>query len=249
MEIAVPPEFLWVRAGRRIALVHRALDRTLGRLLLTAPAGPPAGATALAGGRGGTYRMTLDGGDVVVLRLGRRGGILGPVLRDLYWGSPPRPFVELVTTAEARQRGVPGPEPLGARVDHMWGGWYRGIVVTRHLRETETLWRCLQEASDARRRQNLSRAAGRAVRALCEAGVYHPDLNLNNCVVRQTGDAVEAFIVDFDRAQLADPASGAGFRDQMLQRLERSARKLDPGGTVVTADELEALRAASGATP
>lgn len=249
MDIAVPPDFLWVRAGRRIALVHRALDRTLGRLLLTAPHGAPAGATALAGGRGGTYRIALDGGDIVVLRLGKRGGVLGPVLRDLYWGSPPRPFVELATTDEARRRGVPSPEPLGARVDRLWAGWYRGLVVTRHLPGTETLWHSLRTASDSERRQEVARAAGRAVRALCEAGVYHPDLNLNNCIVRQGNDGVEAFIIDFDRAQLNDPASGAVLRERMLQRLERSARKLDPKGAVVTLDELRALGDASGAPP
>jgi 3-deoxy-D-manno-octulosonic acid kinase len=244
MRLRVPPEFVWVRAGGRIVLVHSSVRRTLGRLLLTAPHAPPDGAVALPGGRGGTYRITLDGGDVVVLRLYRRGGFIGGLVRETYWGWPPRPFLELATTEEARRRGVPVPQVLGARIDRRGSGAYRGVLVTRHLPGTETLWALLNRRDDEEGRQALSRSAGRTVRALQDAGIYHPDLTLNNCLVRDEGGTFAAFVVDLDRARAMRGALGARLRQRMVRRLERSARKLDPEGKVVGADTLRVLREA-----
>jgi 3-deoxy-D-manno-octulosonic acid kinase len=75
-------------------------------------------------------------------------------------------------------------------------------------------------------------AAGRAVARLHAAGVIHPDLNLGNILV---GDG-DASIVDLDRARIGRGPLVAWRRSRSLRRLERSARKLDPGGTLVGGD-------------
>ena len=93
----------------------------------------------------------------------------------------------------------------------------------------------------------MTQAAGHTVRVLHEAGVYHPDLNLHNCMVRQGEESLEVFVVDFDRARAQSGALDPAAREHMLRRLERSARKLDPAGTWMSTQDLHALRDASGA--
>ena len=246
MWLRVPSDFVWMRSGRRTVLVHEAAKASIGTFLLTTPHGWARGGVRLASGRGGTYRVTVNGGEVVVLRFYRRGGLLARFLRDTYWGWPPRPFVELAATAEAHRRGVPVPEVLGARIERLWNGSYRGALVTRHLADTETLWELLKRTTDSERRRRLSRGAGYALRVLCEAGIYHPDLNLNNYIVREEEGNLKIFIVDFDRARMRQTALGATLRRRALRRIERSARRLDPERRVVGVDELRALRGACG---
>jgi hypothetical protein len=238
----IPPEFRWLRAGRRIAVVHDAVHATLGPLLLALPAGPPAGAVGLHGGRGGSYRLPLADGDSIVVRLYRRGGVIAHIIRETYFGWPPRPFLELVTTEEARRRGAPVPEVLGACIERRWTGGYRGAIVTRHLHDTETLWAALGRVRDTEQRRALTRGAAAAVRALHDAGIHHPDLNLNNCLVRRSGHRVEAFVIVLDRARATRAALGTPQRQRALRRLERSARKLDPEGKVIEAADLSVLR-------
>ena len=240
----LPGEFVWVRGHHRIVLVHASMQRTLGRTLLTAAHGPPDGAQLLAGGRGSTYRVTLDDGQVVALRLCRRGGLLGGVLRDLYWGLRQRPFEEVAVTEEARRRGVPAVEAVGARVDRLRGGWYRGIVATRYLDGVVPLWGALV-AAPAGERTALAQSAGQLVRAMCEAKVLHPDLHLGNCLVRRGAAGVETFAVDLDRARMVDAWNAAALWERLIERIERSARKLDPRGEVLTPEVLRVLSTAS----
>lgn len=242
MAPSVPPQFVRIRSGHRTALVHEAAGPSLRALLLTMPHGNPQGGVSLVGGRGGTYRIRLDDGEAVVLRFYRRGGLVAHLVRDTYWGWPPRPFVELAATAEAHRRGVPVPEVLGARVDRLWNGSYRGALVTRHLADTATLWERLKGTPDGEHRRRLFRGAGYAVRTLFEAGIYHPDLNLNNCLVREEDGIIEVFVVDFDRARVRKTALGSVLRRRTLRRVERSARKLDPERKVLGAEEMNALR-------
>jgi len=252
VSLQVPADFMWIRRGRRIALVRRSVEKSVGELLIRTPHAPPAGGERLLGGRGAAYRVRLPCAQAVVFRMCRRGGLLGGLLRDNYlhvWPRLPRPFAEIVMTEKARERGVPGPEPLGARIDRRWAGWYRGVVVTRHLPAAQSLWACLRREPHADRRCDIVRAAGRAIGTLWRAGIYHPDLNLLNCVVSRAGDSVEAFIVDFDRARMASAGEHDELRERMLRRLERSARKLDPTGGAITARDLQLLRDASGLAP
>jgi 3-deoxy-D-manno-octulosonic acid kinase len=242
MTLQPPSDFRWLRSARRLVLVHEAVEQSIGQLLLSLPHAPPPGGVRLAGGRGGAYRLTLDDGDVVVLRLYRRGGVLARFNRETYWSRPPRPFAELVTTDEARRRGVPVPAALGARIDICRTGGYRGALVTRYLPDTETLWSRLRRGPDPEQRRILTRGAGKIVRILTNAGIYHPDLNLHNCLVRDHCGQPQLFVVDLDRAGARRGALPDAQRDRMLQRLVRSARKLDPLGEVLAPADIATLR-------
>jgi tRNA A-37 threonylcarbamoyl transferase component Bud32 len=55
------------------------------------------------------------------------------------------------------------------------------------------------------------------------AGVAHPDLNLRNLLVGESG---EVWVIDFDRARMVEGAVPRDRRDRDLERLARSAAKL-----------------------
>jgi hypothetical protein len=245
---AVPQDFVWVRGEQRVVLVLGTMQRTLGRSLVTWSHAPPPDGVRLPGGRGATYRVSLEDGETVAVRLCRRGGLLGGVLGDLYWGGTPRPFAEIAVLEEARRRGVPAPAALGARVDRLRARWYRGMVVTRYLKGVQPLWEALAAATSADR-ETLAHAAGQVGRRLCEARVLHADFNLRNCVVRRGSGSVEAFAVDFDRARTADGVSPASLWERLVERLERSARRLDPRGEVATAEVMRVLCAVARPEP
>jgi 3-deoxy-D-manno-octulosonic acid kinase len=221
--------------GTRRALVRDDLVPALGAWLLRAPLAPPAGSEPLAAGRGAAFRILLAGGGTAIVRFGRRGGLLGRVVRSWYAGVRPRPWRELAVTLAARGRGAPVPDVVAACV-HGWG-LYRSAVVTVELPGVTTAIAALHAAVDPGARAAIAHAAGAAVARLHAAGVGHADLNLTNVVVG--GDA--AAIVDLDRAWLARGALPDGARHRNLRRLARSARKLDPQGAVVDAGVVRAF--------
>jgi 3-deoxy-D-manno-octulosonic acid kinase len=231
------------------AVVRRDLVPVLGPWLLAPRLQLPAGAEAVATGRGGAYRVTLPGGPRMVLRICRRGGLVARFVRETYVGLWPRPLRELAVTVEARRRGVAAVEVLGARVE---GGLaYRGSLVTAEVPAAETLLEALGRAAGAEARRALAAAVGRAVATLHAAGVFHADLNLNNILVHAGQSGLDIALLDFDRARLRAGPLGARARDRNLRRLARSCAKLDPDRRLTGAPEREAFRAAyaGGACP
>jgi 3-deoxy-D-manno-octulosonic acid kinase len=234
--VRVPPGYTALMAGARRALVRDDLVPRLGPWLLRVPLAPPPGATPIAGGRGGTFRIDLDTGAVVV-RFGRRGGIVARLVRDWYVGVRPRPWDELAVSLAARGRGAPVPEVVAACV-HGWGA-YRSAVITGEIVGARSLVVALHAAPTGATRDAVARAAGIAVGKLHRAGVVHADLNLTNILVPggevPAADA-GASIVDLDRARIRPGRLAPRVRRRSLRRLLRSAAKLDPGGEVVDTD-------------
>jgi 3-deoxy-D-manno-octulosonic acid kinase len=236
----VPAGYTALATGTRRVLVRDDLVPTLGAWLLQAPLAPPAGGAPLDAGRGATFRFRLAGGGDAVVRFGRRGGLVGRVLRTWYAGLRPRPWRELAVTLAARRRGAPVPTVIAACV-HGWGV-YRSAVVTAEIPGVTTAIAALHGATGSAARQEIAHAAGAAVARLHAAGVAHADLNLTNVVVG--GGA--ATVIDLDRARLAPGRLSARARRRSLRRLARSARKLDPGGTLVDTDVIRAFREGYG---
>lgn len=199
----------------------------------------PEGARALAGGRGGVCAFDLDGLGVV-LRPYRRGGWMARVTRDLYVGWRPRPVCELAVTEALRVRGVPTLEVLAAAVLRVNWFWYRGALVTREVAGARNLWQELV-AIDCQERPRLCAAVASVTRLLHDAGAIHPDLNLQNYLVRRTGALVEVLVIDHDRTRFGRVTPKT--RQAAWARVQRSTRRLDPRGAVVTPECLAALRA------
>jgi 3-deoxy-D-manno-octulosonic acid kinase len=240
--VTAPPGYTWLARGARRVVVRDHLVAALAPWLLVGPLGPPPDAVALASGRGAAFRVRLAGAPPAVLRLGRRGGLLGRIVTATYAGVRPRPWRELAVTVAAQARRAPVADVLAACVD----GWgvYRSAVVTAEVPEARTAIAALRGAGSAAARAGVAAAAGTAVGRLHAAGVAHADLNLTNVLLGR--DAV-AVVVDLDRARIARVALSAGARRRGLARLARSARKLDPDGALVGADVARAFHAAYAA--
>src|ERR1700719_2540333 len=93
------PNFSTFRIGRRELVIHRDIApqaaqiiKKLGELTSAVEAG--------AGNRQSAYRLGLDGGRHLFARRGRRGGLIGSILSDIYVGMAPRPLNELAVTVE-----------------------------------------------------------------------------------------------------------------------------------------------------
>jgi 3-deoxy-D-manno-octulosonic acid kinase len=59
-------------------------------------------------------------------------------------------------------------------------------------------------------------------------GVYHADLNLKNILIRSESEKIRAYLIDFDKARLYPHGTPLSQAKRNLNRLSRSARKLDP---------------------
>jgi len=232
-------EYVIVRRGSFTSRIRddvRAwLEPALPELLVAQPSSTP-GLPVPNGGRGG-IAVAAIGSERVVVRPFRRGGLPSYFVRDLYLGTSPRPFIELELTERLRQAGVPVPEVLAASVRWVVPGCcYRGWLLTRFI-DAPTLWQWVQGEPALADRRVVLGCVALAVRRLHAAGVVHPDLNLNNILVR-LGEDPQVWLLDFDRSS---PRQRIGAD---IERLERSVHKLDPERRFITGDDFAFLRRA-----
>jgi 3-deoxy-D-manno-octulosonic acid kinase len=189
-------------------------------------AGQP-GARGLAG-RGTAWAVQGSDGAWVV-RHYRRGGLLAGVLGDRYLAlGRRRPVRELAASAAARALGVPTPEVVAAVV-YPGGPAYRAELATRLVPDGADLAETVLGPGRGGQAERLAawRAAASLLRRAFDAGVVHADLNMRNILVARGDGGPEAWLLDLDRARvLAGPVGRAG-RRRMLQRLDRSRRKLE----------------------
>jgi serine/threonine protein kinase len=180
-------------------------------------------------GRGRLGSFALANGETALIRTYRHGGVLRPFTRDLFLSWPPRPFRELAITEEIRRRGIPTVEVYAACVKRTLGPLYRGWLVTRQLKGAQDLWAAIQNGQfHTLGAARVLQAVADGLRSLHREGVYHRDLNLKNILVRREPDGVKGYIIDFDRAVLFFGTVPPTLARRNLNRLLRSARKLDP---------------------
>ena len=180
-------------------------------------------------GRARLRGVQLRNGDTALIRPYRHGGLFGHLLRGVFFTWPPRPFRELAITEEVRRRGIPTVEVLAACVERIWGPFYRGWLVTRQLDGGEDLWTAVRDGLVRQTgAKKVFNAVAGSLRALHREGIYHRDLNLKNILVRRESDAVRGYIIDFDRAMLFLGEVPPTMVQRNLDRLLRSANKLDP---------------------
>lgn len=178
-----------------------------------------------------------------VVRHLSHGGLLAPLTRDLFPRlGLPRPFNEVMLSVELRRTGIATPEVVAAVV-YPTGPFYRGDVARRWVSGTVDLAERLfgEARGDASVRIAALAAAGRLVRDLHYAGVFHPDLNARNILVETVEEEPRAYIIDLEKCRMG--RSTRGRREIMLGRLRRSLRKFEAAsGSQLSEDELEAFR-------
>jgi hypothetical protein len=196
-----------------------------------------------AGNRGSGFLLKLDGGPELFSRSGRRGGFARFITPDIYFGASTRPLRELAIANEARLRGIPIAEPLGAVIEAVAPGFYRSAFITRALTGM-TLWEFLRADDDATVRAHVVELARHAIDTMHDGGLLHADLNLHNLFVTKAGERLIVVILDLDKAQLFDGPVPPGRRRVNFERLARSARKLDPDRRYLDAKAFAILTAA-----
>jgi hypothetical protein len=233
------PNFLTFEFGRRQLVIHRQAGphaaqilHKLGELALTSEAG--------AGNRASAFRLNLGDGLELFARRGRRGGMVASILSDVYLGMAPRPLTELTVTIEARRRGIPVAEPMGAMIERLVLAVYRGFFLTRAV-PGMTLWEFVKTDDDPTVREHVLEQARAAIDTMHSNGLFHADLNLHNLLVTQVRERFTVIILDLDKARLFDAPLSASMRRANAARLMRSARKLDPSGKFLDASALSIL--------
>lgn len=228
----IPPGFITERDARGRLLVVR---EQLGSSLAIASVCDNGGDVSPYSGREALRCLRLPDGERALVRPYRHGGLLRALTRKVFFTWPPRPLRELAISEELRQRGVPTVEPCGACVEPLGGPFYRGWFITRELTGARDLWETVSGSLivgfDNRA---VLRAAADGVKLLHREGVYHGDLNLKNILVRREAGGLKSYIIDFDKARLFLGRLPEPVAQSNLERLRRSARKLDPLGRYIS---------------
>ena len=193
-------------------------------------------------GRVTAWSAPLPGeGPRVVVRHSHRGGLLAPLLRDLFLPVTRAPL-ELKNSIILRELGVLTPPvaayvlyPAAARL--LW----RADVATIEL-PGEDLVAALRRDRSADRRRTLVSVVAALLGSLTQAGVWHPDLNAKNIFLVDDGDGPpQGALLDVDRVTFmysGDP----NLREANFRRLARSMRKWRAReGTGFTEAELDEL--------
>jgi 3-deoxy-D-manno-octulosonic acid kinase len=226
MQPSADAEFTPTRAGRRILYLRNDLLPDA-PLILTRIDELGRKPHAGAGNRQSGFELVLGERLNLFLRHSRRGGLMGSINHDIYFGLNPRPLRELSLAAEAIRRGLPIAEPLGALIEPFARVMYRGAILTRTLKGM-TLWEFVRIDDDPSVRAHVLAQARQAVERIHQGGLFHADLNLHNLFVTHSGESFAVVILDLDKARLYPGPLAAPLRQRNLDRLTRSARKLDP---------------------
>jgi 3-deoxy-D-manno-octulosonic acid kinase len=228
----IPPGFITERDERGRFLVVR---ENLGSNLAIETVCENRGAMTAYHGREPLRYLRLPDGERALVRSYHHGGLLRALTRKVFFTWPPRPLRELAISEELRHRGVPTAEPCGACVEPLWGPFYRGWFITRELTGARDLWETVSGSLMLGFDNGaILRAAADGVKRLHREGVYHDDLNLKNILVRREAGGLKTYIIDFDKATLFLGRLPAAAAQKNLERLRRSARKLDPAGRYIS---------------
>lgn len=161
----------------------------------------------------------------VIIRHYWHGGIFGPLLQDIFWGST-RALPELNITETARERGVATVEIIGAVRHSLPGRFYRAEIISKQIPDSVPLDTCLRKCSSRIEKREIIGEVARAIRKLHQAGIYHFDLNVRNILINHSpNQKPRVYIIDFDRAEIKSHLS---IREKLnnLSRLNRSCDKL-----------------------
>jgi hypothetical protein len=166
----------------------------------------------------------------VVIRRARHGGLLAPLLRDIYV-APTRAPRELAMSLFLRRLGVATPAVIGYATYGVGPMLLRADVMTAEVPNAGDLGDFLARTAEPAQRLEAFRATARLLQRLAQTGVWHPDLNAKNVLILPPGNngadarsAHTAIVLDIDRVKLVVPGDPQ-LAEANLERLLRSLRK------------------------
>ena len=174
-------------------------------------------------GRGEAYGVTLGAAPAVV-RHARHGGLLAPLLGDLYLGVP-RFYREVALAQRLVEGGVRTPQVI-VGVRYRAGPAHRADVATAQAGGVDLVELFYGERPPSGEARAAALAAvGRLVRRLHDLGYVHPDLQLRNLLVKSRGGrGSDAWLLDVDTCRPMR-ANGDAERARNLERFYRSWAK------------------------
>ncbi len=229
MILRLPPGYRRVESRTPLAVVHDSVHDQVAAILRSGTLHEWAASHSDRreyAGRGPVFSAPLEGGMRVVVRHCRRGGLIAPLLRDLYIPPTPAPR-ELVISHLLMRSGVPTPPVVGFATYRAGALFRRVDVVTMELVGRD-LADMLASANDAAQRRELVLPVARLIAKLSNAGAWHQDLNIKNILLARSGDGesgeLSAFVLDVDRVKFV-PAGDPHLHAVALARLRRSMQK------------------------
>jgi hypothetical protein len=199
-------------------------------------------ASATYAGRGRPFGVEIADAGRVFVRQYLHGGALRRVTGERYTGDA-RFLAELSALVDAATAGVPVETPLGVVSAPAGLGTRRGWLIAREIPDAVDALRFLVDGPTPARRRAVLAAAGRAMRALHDAGFDHPDLHLKNLLVVPDG---RVLVLDLDGVRRTTPLP----RERRLAGLFRfdrfAAKQAAAGAAVSRADRMRVLRAYAG---
>ncbi|HKY33844.1 MAG TPA: lipopolysaccharide kinase InaA family protein [Candidatus Polarisedimenticolia bacterium] len=234
----VPTGFIEAEANGFFIVTRPVYHKLAVDLAAADPEKVLAGAHAPAGameGRGARLELPGEGGDVLILKKQRRGGLYaklrGDIHRDDYHA-----VSEVILSETAWKKGVPvalmafalsAPAGAGRLASHR-----RAYSASIKLRGARSLMDWLTDPTvTGSGRRAVLRAAAHAVNRAHDRGFEHGDLNLGNILVvkSEQGDHT-GWLIDLAHSKLGGTLR-PGPRVRNLVRLYRSAEKWLPAAT------------------
>jgi hypothetical protein len=227
MTTAIPKDYIRFHAGTGHVIAHESCvewaKAVLPQQTLYEWASVQEGKRDL-GGRVPAYSVLLPGQERrVVVRHSHHGGLLGRLQGDLFL-PPTRAPYELLVSHLLAGLGVRTPLVVAIAVYPTKRVLRRSDVVSLELPGRD-LGKALRDKPDADVRRGWLDPIATLIRSLTNIGAWHPDLNVGNVLLVESGGAWDAYVLDIDRLQFSPPRDPT-VRDANLDRLERSIRKL-----------------------
>jgi 3-deoxy-D-manno-octulosonic acid kinase len=171
-------------------------------------------------GRGTTWFIRHNDRELV-LRHYYRGGFMARFNRDRYLFTSlhsTRAFKEYELLQKLYALKLPVPQAAGARIIRE-GKYYRADLLSGKINKANDLVQILQTKPTEKLIQNIAHCIAR----FHNAGVYHPDLNIQNILI---DDTEKVWLIDFDQAELSEQGEIKPKRlNEMMSRLQRSFAK------------------------
>lgn len=179
----------------------------------------------LAGGRGASQKIMLEG-EPFVLRRYLRGGLMAKISYEHYlWlgKGQTRPYKELEVLKYAKQMQLPVPACLAYCVEKK-GLFYRAAIMTEFLSNEGTLASYLNKFELNKKHW---RSLAKVIKKMHDAQINHADLNADNILVHDLKEGALGFsLIDFDKAKIEKDSITWPLNN--INRLQRSLVKLKP---------------------
>lgn len=209
--------------GYTVTYLSNVVDPTVSVQQLDNPA------ETIRKGRGGIKLLRI-GEDLLACRRYMHGGMLRAITGNVFF-SDKRVVAEFRMLVFLQEHGFPAVHANGFIVRN--GLFTKDLYLLTLFEENTFDLLELLKTAPKKKRLRVIRNFAKLLFKMWELGVYHPDLHLQNVLVRKTGELV---FLDFDRALLKQVTRKD--MEKMLWRLNRFVEKKERAGELtITAGE------------